>query len=62
MGFSGDWIRAAIDDGVEVHGTLVTLKAETMTINGRRQHRVHLDQFIVFLTAIGWKRIPPRPR
>jgi hypothetical protein len=62
MGFSPDWIRAAIDEGVTVRGHLVKLDAEILTMNGRRSHRVHLDAFIVFLTAIGWKRIPPRPR
>jgi hypothetical protein len=60
LGFSTDWVCAAIDDGHQVHGTLVKLQAETLLINGRRTHRIHLDQFIVFLIAIEWKRLPAR--
>jgi hypothetical protein len=61
MGFTPAWIRAAIDEGVLVHRRLVKLQAETLTLNGRRVHRIHLDDFITFLGAIGWKRIPPHP-
>jgi hypothetical protein len=61
MGFTPAWIRAAIDEGVTVQRQLVKLRAETMTLNGRRVHRIHLDHFITFLAAIGWKRIPPPP-
>jgi hypothetical protein len=62
MGHSTSWVRAAIDEGYWVSGGLVRLEAETLTINGRRTHRVHLDAFIRFLRAIGWKRIPSHPR
>jgi hypothetical protein len=61
MGFTPAWIRAAIDEGVTVHRRVVKLEAETMTLNGRRVHRIHLDHFITFLVAIGWKRIPSAP-
>ena len=61
MGFSTDWVRAAIDEGVMIEGELVKLEAETLTINGRRVHRIHLDRFVAFLQAIHWKRIPRRP-
>jgi hypothetical protein len=61
MGFTTEWIRGAIDEGVRVRSQLVQLEAETITINGRRVHRIHLDHFIAFLQAIGWRRVPRRP-
>jgi hypothetical protein len=36
----------------------VKLEAETITVRGRRCHRIHLDRFVDFLKAIGWKRLP----
>jgi len=62
MGRSTSWVRGAIDEGVWVPGGLVRLKAESLTFNGRRTHRIHLDDFIAFLQAIGWRRIPRHPR
>jgi hypothetical protein len=62
MGRSTSWVRGAIDEGVWVPGGLVRLRAETMVFSGRRTHRIHLDEFIDFLGAIGWKRIPRHPR
>jgi len=62
MGRSTTWVRGAIDDGVWIPGGLLRLKAETIVLNGRRTHRIHLDEFIEFLRAIGWKRIPAHPR
>lgn len=61
MGFTPAWIRIAIDRGVTVRRRRVKLEAETLTLNGRRLHRIHQDRFREFLTAIGWKRLP-RPQ
>ncbi len=60
MGFTTEWIRRAIVDGVTVKGVPVHLQAETLEINGRRTYRVHMDQFTDFLQAIGWKHLPKR--
>ena len=60
MGLTTEFIRGAIDEGVSVHGHQVHLGAETVTLNRRRIHRIHLDDFVTFLQAIGWKRIPRR--
>lgn len=63
MGVTPSWIRSAITEGVPVRGGLVTLDAEVLVLSAhRRLYRVHLDQFIVFLRAIGWRRIPALPR
>lgn len=62
MGFTTEWVRGAIDEGVSISGHVVKLEAETLTINGRRSHRIHLDHFRTFLRAIGWMRIPRLPR
>jgi hypothetical protein len=62
MGLTASWVRAAIDEGVTVGGRVVRLEAETLMLNGRRINRIHLDRFVVFLAAIGWKRIPRHPR
>lgn len=61
MGYTSSWIRRAINDGVLVRGTTVRLEAETLSINGRTTHRIHLDSFVTFLRAIGWKRLPRQP-
>jgi hypothetical protein len=60
MGCSTEWIRRAIKTGVTApDGTLVKLEAETLSGTGRRRtHRVYRDEFIAFLTRIGWTRIP----
>jgi hypothetical protein len=59
MGFSPEWIRAAIVEGVKVNGQIVKLDAETLAVDDRRKtHRIYLDSFITFLMAIGWKRLP----
>lgn len=60
MGFTPEWIRGAIDEGVHVGGRPVKLEAETLTLKGRRIHRIHLDAFVSFLRAIGWQRLPKR--
>jgi hypothetical protein len=62
MNMTPVWVRRAIDEGVLTRGRLVKLEAETITVNGRRLHRIHLDRFIAFLQAIGWQRIPTWPR
>jgi hypothetical protein len=60
LGFTTEWIRRAITDGVNVHGVLLKLEAETLTFNKRRTYRIHLDKFTQFLRAIGWKHLPAR--
>ena len=60
MGLTSAWIRAAIHEGVRVRGQVVMLEAESLSINGRPVHRVHLHHFVTFLKAIGWKRLPTR--
>ena len=63
MGYTPNWIRSAINKGVLVRrdAALVKLEAETLTLNGRTTHRIHLDSFVTFLIAIGWKRLPAHP-
>lgn len=59
LGFSTEWVRHAIEEGQPVAGDgVVRLRAERLVVNGRRTYRIHLDQFIAFLEAIGWARIP----
>lgn len=59
LGFTPEWVRRAIDDGVTIAGgQRVQLEAETIVICGRRRHRVHRDAFVRFLRAIGWQRLP----
>jgi hypothetical protein len=58
VGFTSEWIRKAIVDGVDIGDRRVRLEAETVTVNGRRRHRIYRDRFRTFLTAIGWKRLP----
>ena len=53
-----DWIHHGYFTGTET----VKLQAEMLTVNGRRMHRIYLDSFITFLTAIGWQRVPKHPR
>ena len=60
-GMTTDWVRAAIDEGVPIGGRTVRLEAESLDVGRRRIHRIHLDHFITFLRAIGWKRIPKHP-
>jgi len=61
MGVTPAWVRGAITTGVTIaNGKIVKLEAETPVINGRRMHRIHLDSFVTFLTAIGWKHLPSR--
>jgi len=62
LGFSDQWVRAAIADGVVVHGTRVQLEAEVLTFGSRRRiYRIHRDAFLDFLRAIGWSRLPALP-
>ena len=58
MGFTPEWIRCAIHEGVTVRGKLVKLEAEALTLNGRRAYRVHQAAFVNFLIAIGCKHLP----
>jgi hypothetical protein len=60
MGCSTEWIRRAINTGVTAPDrSTVKLAAETLSGTGRRRtHRVYRDDFIAFLTAIGWSKIP----
>lgn len=58
MGVTQSWIRSAINQGVTHQGRRVTLEAETLELNGRNMHRIHVDAFITFLKAIHWKRLP----
>lgn len=60
MGLSSDWIHRAIKTGVTApSGRLVQLSAETVSLTGRRRvHRVYLHDFVTFLGAIGWSKIP----
>ena len=60
VGFTPSWIRLAIDQGVTVGRRVVKLEAETLELNGRRNVRIHVDHFRIFLQAIGWKRLPAR--
>jgi len=60
LGFSPEWVRHAIEEGHRVAGQpgVVRLQAERLVVNDRRTYRIHLDQFVTFLEAIGWERIP----
>jgi hypothetical protein len=61
MGMGPEWIRAAILEGVPVQGRIVTLEAERLALNARSNtYRIYPDSFVVFLKAIGWKRLPHR--
>lgn len=63
MGVTPSWIRSAITEGVPVGGRLVKLEAEILAVSRRRRMiRIHLDRFVVFLIAIGWRRLPTIPR
>jgi hypothetical protein len=61
VGFTSEWIRTAIDEGVVVDGRVVKLEAETIVSGHRRTYRIHVEQFIDFLQQIGWKRLPMLP-
>ena len=58
LGFTTDWIRRAITDGVPVDGGVVKLEAERLLLTRRTQYRIHEEKFTVFLQAIGWKHLP----
>jgi hypothetical protein len=60
VGFTQEWIRIAINEGVVINGKRVRLEAETVMTGTRRIHRVHVDKFSDFLSAIGWTRLPAR--
>lgn len=53
MGVGTDFIRGAIEDG--------QLQAEDVRVNGKRLIRIHLVDFVTYLRAIGWKRLPRVP-
>lgn len=59
MGCSTEWIRLAIKTGVTApDGRVVQLKAATMPGRRRPTYQIYRDDFIAFLTAIGWPKIP----
>jgi hypothetical protein len=60
MGFTTEWIRRAISEGVMVRGRVVKLEAERLELDRRTHYRIHEDSFIAFLQAIGWKHLPRR--
>ena len=61
-GFSIEWVRIAILDGITNHrGEVCKLAAETMVLNGRTIRRIHLDEFHYFLRCIGFDRLPALP-
>lgn len=63
LGFTAEWVRQAIDDGVDVDGARVRLAATVHTVGGRRRvYRIAFDDYLAFLRAIGWSRLPLRPR
>lgn len=59
-GFTSQWIRDAINAGVDVAGVRVILAAERLVLNGRTNYRVYEQDFVTFLQAIGWKHLPRR--
>lgn len=59
-GFTSQWIRDAINHGVDVAGDTVKLEAEVLVLNGRTNYRVYEQDFVTFLKAIGWKHLPRR--
>lgn len=60
MGLSSDWIHRAIKIGVTApSGRTVQLAAAKVSLTGGRwTHRVYLTEFINFLAAISWPKIP----
>jgi hypothetical protein len=59
LGFSQQWIRVSIERGVRTAGgVMARLGAESLDVGGRRRYRIHFDQFVAFLQAIGWQRLP----
>jgi hypothetical protein len=61
MGCSTEWIRRAINTGVTAADGAVTVKLVAATVSGtgrRKFYRVYRDDFIAFLTAIGWSKLP----
>lgn len=60
MGCSTGLIYKAITRGVWAQRTTVKLPAEKLTGNARPTYRIHDEDFVEFLRAIGWPRIPTR--
>jgi hypothetical protein len=58
LGFTSQWVRDAINTGVDVEGTRVQLVAEVVVLNGRANYRIYEHDFVTFLQAIGWKHLP----
>jgi hypothetical protein len=59
MGYSTEWVRRAIHRGVTApDGSTVKLAAVSLPGRLRRSHRIHLDDFVAFLLAIGSTKIP----
>jgi hypothetical protein len=62
MGCSLEWVRHCINVGVTTPtGGTVKLAAAAVRTGRRRLYRVYRDQFMAFLIALRWPRIP-RPR
>ena len=60
MGFTTEWIRRAISEGVTVRGEVVKLEAERLVLDRRTHYRIHEESFVTFLQAIVWKHLPTR--
>jgi len=58
MGFTTQWIRRAITEGVKVDGQVVKLEAERLELDTVTHYRIHEESFVAFLQAIGWKHLP----
>lgn len=65
MGTGDDYIRDAINQGVwsSKLGRIVQLKAEFVpgrSLTSRTEPRIYYEDFVDFLKAIGWSRLPGR--
>ena len=58
LGLGCEWIRTAIVTGVLVDDSLIKLRAEAIPSGPRCAYRIHFDDFVTFLRAIGWQRLP----
>lgn len=65
MGVEPEWILDAINEGKwsTTQGCLVQLHAEFLpgrSAASKGRFRIYIDDFITFLRAIGWSRLPAR--
>lgn len=65
LGVEPEWVRDAINQGVwsAEQGRLVQLTAEYLpgrNATSKGEYRIYIDDFIVFLIAIGWSRLPAK--